>query len=157
MENEKFKIKIRRVARISALFLSLYILLPLYVCARDFLAGFVDGYHSAENAIENSIFGLLFQIAAVIAGGCAIINSLRLLFAIQKQETPFTNQNGKRIRRIGIMLMVLEPLMLLSKLVSGMDLPGIYGITFCAGLLILNVSLLFDYGAHLQQESDETL
>lgn len=157
MENEKFKVKIRRVAKISTLFLSLYILLPLYVCVKDFFAGFIDGYHSTENTMEDSILGLLFQIAAVVAGICAIVNSLRLLFAIQKQETAFTNKNGKRIRRIGVMLMVLEPLMLLSKLVSGMELPEIYGITFCAGLLIFNVSLLFDYGAHLQQESDETL
>lgn len=157
MENEKFKKKIRRVAGISAVILSLYVLLPIYVCGRNFLAGFADGYNAAGTGGSDSLLELIFLLAAVIAGICAMINSLRLLLKIRREETPFTAMNARRIRRIGIMLMLLEPLMLSAKLVSEGELSEIYGITFCAGLILFNVSLLFGYGAHLQQESDETL
>lgn len=97
------------------------------------------------------------MLAAAIAGICALINSLQLLFGIRKNETPFTDKNGKKIRRISIMLMLLEPLVLLSQWVCGKPFPEISGTIFCAGLILFNVSLLFSYGAHLQQESDETL
>lgn len=157
MDNETFKKKIRYAAGISSLLLSVYILVPLYICGKNFLAGFVDGFNSAETTEPPSILEFLITLAIVAAGICAIVNSLRLLLGIRKNETPFTDKNGKKIRQIGIMLMLLEPLMLLSQWISGEPFYEISGITFCAGLILINVSLLFRYGAHLQQESDETL
>lgn len=157
MENEVFKKKIRCAAGISSLILSIYILVPLYICGKNFLAGFVDGFNSTETTGNASILEGIIVLAIAIAGICVIVNSVRLLLGIRKNETPFTDKNGKRIRQIGIMLMLLEPLMLLSQWISGEPFFEISGITFCAGLILVNVSLLFRYGAHLQQESDETL
>ena len=153
MENERFKERIRRVARVSAVILSIYLLFPLYICGRNFCEGFMDGYHSAESTARVLTFGFLFLLAAVVAAITAIVNSLWLLFGMKKGETPFHADNGKRMRRIGVMLMLIEPLLILYR----GELSGIYGISFAAGLIMYNVSLLFDYGAHLQQESDETL
>lgn len=100
---------------------------------------------------------LLFSIMAAFVGIAAVVNSLKLLLDMRKGETPFTGKNGRRIGRTGIILMALEPLLLLSGLFSGEESPEIYGISFAAGLIMCNVALLFEYGAHLQQESDETL
>lgn len=160
MQNEIYKKKIRSVAKVSAAVLTVYILLPLYACVKNFCAGFAAGFNSTDGTEEVAFlewFALFFQIMAVLAGVFAIVNSLQLLFGMRKGETPFDLANGKRIRLTGIMLMLIEPLLLLSKLVAGEELHGVYGITFGAGLIMYNVSLLFDYGAHLQQESDETL
>lgn len=155
MENERFKEKIRRVAGISIVILILYLLLPLSIGIRDFCAGFMDGYHSAEGEGESWLS--VFLLLAVAAGIGAVLNAVRLLLDMRKGETPFTGQNGRRIRRTGILLMVIEPLLLLKGLLSGGELPEVYGISFAAGLIMYNVALLFEYGSHLQQESDETL
>jgi len=160
MQNEKFKKKIRGAAKVSAAVLAIYILLPLYVSLTNFCKGFVDGYSSTgdtEGVVLMGLPVLFLQLIAVLSGILAIVNSMRLLFGIQKGETPFTLANGARIRRIGIMLMLIEPLLVVSKLIAGEKLYEIYGITFVAGVIMYNVSLLFDYGTHLQQESDETL
>lgn len=157
MENERFKKRIRRAAGISLGILAVYLLLPLYLCGKNFYMGFLDGYHSAEGVGESSVWSMLVLLVAVVAIILAIVNSIRLLLGMWRGETPFQPANGKRIRRIGIMLMLTEPLLLLEGILSGGSLPEIYGISFAAGLIMYNISLLFDYGAHLQQESDETL
>lgn len=157
MENDRFKKKIRRVAGSSIVILLLYLLLPLSICVRNFCAGFIDGYHSAESAGKGWLVELLLLVMVAAAGIGAVINSLRLLLDMRKGETPFTLENGRRIGRTGVMLMVIEPLLMLSGLISGGERPGIYGISFAAGLIMCNVALLFEYGTHLQQESDETL
>lgn len=160
MQNETFKKKIRCAAKVSIVVLAVYILLPLYVSLTNFCKGVVDGYHTAgdtEGMVFLELFTLFLQFIAVLLGILAIVNSMRLLFGIQKGETPFTLSNAIRIRKTGIMLMLIEPLMVCSKLAAGEKLYEIYGITFVAGLIMYNVSLLFDYGSHLQQESDETL
>lgn len=156
MENERFKEKIRRVAGISIVILAIYLLMPLFLGIKNFCAGFLDGYHSAahEQVSLPSFLLLLLQAAACIG---AVWNAIKLLLDMRKGETPFTGQNGRRIRRIGILLMILEPLLLLQALLSGGELPEIYGISFAAGLILYNIALLFAYGSHLQQESDETL
>lgn len=157
MENDRFKKKIRRVAGSSILILLVYLLLPLSICVRNFCAGFIDGYNSAESAGRGWLVELPFLLMVAAAGIGAVINSLRLLLDMRKGETPFTVENGRRIGRTGVMLMVIEPLLMLSGLISGGELPGIYGISFAAGLIMCNAALLFEYGTHLQQESDETL
>lgn len=157
MENERYKEKIRRVAGGSAVVLTVYLLLPIGICGRNFLAGFADGYSSGESVDGTVFLELIILIGVAVAAVAAVANSLKLLLGMRKGDSPFHAENGKRIRRTGVMLMLIEPLLLLSKLVSGGEVSGIYGISFAAGLIMYNVSLLFDYGAHLQKESDETL
>lgn len=157
MENEKFKKRIRRVAGISLGIIAAYLLIPLYICGKNLYLGFMDGYHSAERGGGTTVFHTVILLAAAVAVVLAIVNAFRLLLGMRRGETPFHVANGRRIRQMGVMLMLLEPLLLLAGLLSGGKLPEIYGISFAAGLILYNVSLLFEYGAHLQQESDETL
>lgn len=158
MENERFKKRIRRVAGISFGILAVYLLLPLYLCGKDLYMGFLDGYHSAEGSGGgSSVWNIAVLLAAAVAMILVIVNSFRLLLGMRRGETPFQLDNGRRIRRMGVLLMLIEPLLLLESFLSDGSLPEIYGISFVAGLVMYNVSLLFDYGAHLQQESDETL
>lgn len=157
MENDRFKKRIRRVASVSIVILLLYLLLPLSVCVRNFGEGFVDGFNSAESLGKGDVLELILLLMLAVAGIGAVVDSLRLLFGIRKGGTPFTVENGRRIGRTGVLLMVLEPLLMLEGLVSEGELPSVYGISFAAGLIMCNVALLFGYGAHLQQESDETL
>lgn len=157
MENDRFKKRIRRVASVSIVILLLYLVLPLSLCAGNFCAGFADGFNSAESPGKGWLIDLILLLMLAVAGIGAVIDSLRLLFSMRKGETPFTVENGRRIGRTGVLLMVLEPLLMLEGLVSEGEFPSVYGISFAAGLIMCNVALLFGYGAHLQQESDETL
>ncbi len=52
---------------------------------------------------------LIFAAAFITIMIIAIVSCLRLLMSIRRDESPFTERNGGKIRTIGIAFMLLEP------------------------------------------------
>lgn len=164
------KEKIRRMSGIASVVLILYLILPVVTtviaAVSGFIEGFKEGYSEEEtgtvsSAAPESVLAKMFYIALAIAFIAIIIisilYSLKLLMSIRRDESPFTEKNGKLIRTIGIAFMLIEPVQIvLEFLKSGIFTIG-SGITFSAGIVMYCISLVFRYGCELQQESDETI
>ncbi|MCD8355502.1 MAG: DUF2975 domain-containing protein [Clostridia bacterium] len=100
----------------------------------------------------------------ICALSCGILWNARNIFrSIDREDTPFTQENAKAIHRIGWLLIAIS----LVKTWLWPFLCGIAGIgTFCMsvdvnslvfGAVVICLSHVFAYGAVLQQESDETI
>lgn len=107
--------------------------------------------------------GYLVEIVICVLS-CGILWNARNIFRnVDREDTPFTQQNAKAIHRIGWLWIAIS-------LVKTWLLPllcGVAGIgTFCMsvdvnnlvfGAVIICLSHVFAYGTVLQQESDETI
>lgn len=101
-----------------------------------------------------------------------------LMKSLRNQRTPFDLQNAKRLRGVGVFLMGLAVVQFITDVVvafsvSVMEVPSASGtvtvgfrsvafhytslVLVVLGLAVLCISLAFEYGALLQQQSDETL
>ncbi len=151
---------VRRMSLIATVVLALYLLSPLY----DFVRGFIIGWNSVDVASSGAgvvagIQSLLILVLAVIL----IVNAFRLLGSLRKDETPFTEANGRYIRNISFVLIAIEPITILCNIISNALAENISvvmsfgGMMLAAGFVMYCISLAFRYGCELQQESDETL
>lgn len=100
---------------------------------------------------------LIFAAAFITIMIIAIVSCLRLLMSIRRDESPFTERNGGKIRIIGIAFMLLEPVQITLMLVQSGEFSVGNCIMFSAGIVMYYISLVFRYGCELQQESDKTL
>ena len=112
-------------------------------------------------------YSLIFLILVIVV----MVLVLLLLHTIRRERTPFTLQNARRLRSIGWLLVAFEILQrLLARvfwvIASGRVQDGetvsyyFYsngGMILMVGLAVLGISLVFEYGAALQQLDDETL
>lgn len=162
------KEKIRRASKIASAVLILYLIAPFVTSVIAAVTGFMEGWNEAASGSEPSsdtmpegfLMGTVYIILVVILLTTiiiAIVSSLQLLMSIRKDESPFTENNGKKIRTIGISLMLIEPVDIILTLVQSSSLSVGSGITFSAGIVMYCISLVFRYGCELQQESDETI
>lgn len=161
------KEKIRRASKIASAVLILYLIAPFVTLVIAAVTGFMEGWNAAASGAEPSdtmpkgfLMGTVYIILVVILLTTiiiAIVSSLQLLMSIRKDESPFTENNGKKIRTIGISLMLIEPVDIILTLVQSGSLSVGSGITFSAGIVMYCISLVFRYGCELQQESDETI
>ncbi len=159
------KEKCKRVCTISAVVLIIYIFVPAIFMTLAMVTGFVDGWNdAAAEGPSDTPFWLLTLILIVSVGVIVVhvapvVTAIKLLLGIRKNDSPFTQLNGKRIGAIGIYFMIREPLMFLYMgLGNGeWDFSQFTGFYFSAGLVLYCISLIFRYGCELQQESDETL
>lgn len=132
--------------------------------------GFMEGFSNAlsgseANAVPDtmpdsflmSTLYLIFAAAFITIMIIAIVSCLRLLMSIRRDESPFTERNGGKIRTIGIAFMLLEPVQITLMLVQSGEFSVGSSIMFSAGIVMYCISLVFRYGCELQQESDETL
>ncbi len=132
--------------------------------------GFMEGFSNAlsgseANAVPDtmpdsflmSTLYLIFAAAFITIMIIAIVSCLRLLMSIRRDESPFTERNGGKIRTIGIAFMLLEPVQITLMLVQSGEFSVGSGIMFSAGIVMYCISLVFRYGCELQQETDETL
>lgn len=159
MEKENLRKKIRNSGKLAVTVLIVYMLLPLYTFVKNFGAGFTEGYQSAES-VSFSLSGLiagLLMIIVIGAGIAAVVISCSLLWQMTRDESPFTEANGRKILTAGIMFIASEPLYFISMYLTHGSVPEIYGLSLAAGLTLCCISGVFRYGALLQQESDETL
>ena len=169
MTQEEFKSRFGRYANGGIL---IFVLLVLYWLIQMSITVYfaVKGEPAASEAEQNVftlVYSLLFS-AYIIA---VMVMVIRLLQSIRKGKTPFTMDNVRRLRRIGVMLMLFEPLQRLTtrlfwaaasgrvedgeKVVYYFD--STVGMVMIVGLAVLSISLVFQYGVELQQLSDETL
>ena len=107
---------------------------------------------------------VLVDIVRVLVLLSILICALTVLLAIRKDETPFNVKNVRLLKRIAILLMVVEPYEVfagwITSLFSSPRIMTLYlpaGCVFAAGLVVYCVSLVFDYGISLQKQIDETL
>lgn len=113
------------------------------------------------DVVPNIIFHLALLLIMAI--------TIPILIGMIKKETPFCIQNVKKLKDIGIILLLIEPLQFaVSQLLNyyrPLDEMGrrvinhyFYGGAFIAiGLVICCFAYIFEYGNKLQQLSDETL
>lgn len=159
MEKENLRKKIRNSGKLAVIVLTIYMLLPLYTFVKNFGAGFSEGYNSAESA-SFSLSGLIAGLLIVIvigAGIAAMAISCSLMWRMTRDDSPFTEANGRKIFTAGIMFIAAEPLYFISMYLTHGSVPDIYGLSLAAGLTLCCISAVFRYGALLRQESDETL
>ena len=132
--------------------------------------GFMEGFSNALSGSEANVVPdtmpdsflmstlyLIFAAAFITIMIIAIVSCLRLLMSIRRDESPFTERNGGKIRTIGIAFMLLEPVQITLMLVQSGEFSVGSGIMFSAGIVMYCISLVFRYGCELQQETDETL
>ena len=169
MTRDEFKDRFERYANGG---ITIFALLVLYWLIQTGITVYftVTGEPSAA-AAEQNIFTLVYSLffsAYIIA---VMVMVIRLLQSIRRGKTPFTMDNVKRLRRIGVMLMLFELLQRLTTRLfwaaaSGAVQDGetvVYyydstaGMVLIVGLAVLSISLVFQYGVELQQLSDETL
>lgn len=164
------KEKIRRMSGIASVVLILYLILPVtatvIAAVSGFIEGFKEGYSGEITGTDSSSMPegflagtlyILFVTAFIAIIIISVLYCLKLLLSIRRDESPFTEKNGKLIRTIGIAFMLMEPVqIILDLLKSGVFTIG-SGITFSAGIVMYCISLVFRYGCELQQESDETI
>lgn len=153
---------------IASVVLVLYLILPVVTAVISAVSGFIEGFKEgysdpssvSEAMPQGFIMGTLyivFALAFIAIIIIAVAYCLKLLMSIRRDESPFTEKNGKLIRTIGISFMLIEPVQIILELLKS----GIFsigsGITFSAGIVMYCISLVFRYGCELQQESDETI
>jgi len=119
---------------------------------------------------------LLLALVAVVTA--LTLRMMSLLIRIMEQMGaghPFSPVMTKLIRELGVLVIVygfvtpVVPMILAGYAINGLQIPGGWlggqvqwaynanGLAIIAGLLVLLLSLVFDYGAQLQKQADETL
>lgn len=159
------KEKCKRICTISSIILILYLVVPCITFTISAVTGFMAGWNeAAAEGPTNEPFwlitlNLVLAIVSLANMIVPIVTAIRLLLGVRKSDSPFTEQNGKRIGTIGICFMLIEPLGFVYDIVcSGVwNIDNFVGLPFSAGLVMLCVSYIFRYGCELQQESDETI
>lgn len=155
------KTNIKKITSISLFAIIAYALVFGFFICKDIAESFVAGWNSVDNPVSNepepSFISTLFSFPCVILWFAIIIMSIRMLLNIRKNELPFTEQNGKSLRNIGVFMMLIEPLHIISMMSNGYYNSNFAGVIFIVGTLLFCFSSVFRYGVQLQQESDETL
>ena len=125
--------------------------------------------------------GMVLTGASSLAGvaGLLLLFSiiLKLLGSLKKGRTPFEAENVKKLKRASLVLGILAALQLLTDAIAASTLniiqaPDAQGLAVATrtvafhystlvllvlGLVVYCMALAFQYGAELQQQSDETL
>ncbi len=167
MNKEMLVKKIRNMSKILTVVLVVYLLLPI----RDAVIGFMDGWNdaAAEDAagIEKPMTvadWILFvnSLAIIILIFAVIVMAFRIMRNLSIGESPFTEQNSNRIKKLSITMIsvgVIEfATFVILQFFDGYKGMGFFsGTTFITGIILYCISLVFRYGCELQQESDETI
>ena len=108
----------------------------------------------------------------VVAAGLGIIQLIfifmilftlyQIFSAISRDYTPFTEGNGKRMRKaaiwtVGMCVVACVTDGIADKLLTGEATFGLNFVWIILAAVIYCIALIFDYGCQLQQQSDETL
>ena len=126
---------------------------------------------------ETVILALLFNlVSTLIIVGCNV-NAILMFRLLKKGETPFQMTIVKKLRTIGYLLMVLEPLQFVfERIMNAISTPQVTynevgeaiayttntftsygGVFLIMGGVVACVALAFEYGVVLQTQADETL
>jgi len=168
MENEKYLKKIRTACTAAIPILLVFLVLPVIGAVTSAISGFIEGWNEASETPSNTpeltvvggikmIFSMISAAVLIVAVVCMVISVIQLFIQLRKSESPFTELSSKKVRNVGIFLMLIDPAYTLFFLLAFDELQVTLGLHFSAGILIYCFSLIFKYGAYLQQQSDETL
>ena len=118
------------------------------------------GFYRHSHAVNvDAVTRYVFFREFVTYGLSAVIMLLAalLFFRVAKSGIPFTAQNVRTVRIIGILFLLnaVVPTVLVSGVISPFSVQNYSSLL--EGLLFLFVAHYIRYGAMLQQESDETL
>ena len=118
------------------------------------------GFYRDSDAVNvDAVTRYIFFREFVTYGLSAVIMLLAalLFFRVAKSGIPFTAQNVRTVRIIGILFLLnaVVPTVLVSGVISPFSVQNYSSLL--EGLLFLFVAHYIRYGAMLQQESDETL
>lgn len=180
MESNRLKIRnaskkmtvILRIGGVISSIIAVLALIGIYILIfskEDIKMSFLSAFHVTANngtIIELSLQQLLLMFAFMLVD--AILITIIILFVhaifnhIQKGDTPFSHQNTIRIKKIAIVTIILSIVgsysdalvdyYTIEQLTWKMNVVGLI-----VGIIIYCISLIFDYGCELQQQSDETL
>ena len=107
----------------------------------------------------------------IVAGYLFVVFQLRRVLRNVRQGQPFARDNARRLRIIGYMTLISGPAYGLLAHIYGrvhqyqLDIPDatinvpidVYPFAIFAGLIVLVIAQVFDYGARLQSEQDLTV
>ena len=117
--------------------------------------------------LEALLPGLL--LTAFVIG--ILFLSFRVIFSLRRDCSPFTLANARRLRGIGLLLIVYDLLqsalssVMTASMAKALSTAGeqvsvhisLGGLLIVTGLAVFSLSYVFQYGVQLQQLSDETL
>jgi hypothetical protein len=137
------------------------VLLILCLIDAQIIYDIVEAAEISKNDIEITL-SLVFL--SIIFVDTVMFFVYKIFKDIEVSYTPFKKENSKRLMQISYILMIYAIVIpILSAIIVGsMDLNDDLQIDFnpvfiAVAVLFYCMSLVFDYGAKLQQESDETL
>ena len=107
----------------------------------------------------------------IVAGYLFVVFQLRRVLRNVRQGQPFARDNARRLRIIGYATLIAGPVFGLMTHIYGrvhqyqLDIPDatinvpidVYPFAIFAGLIVLVIAQVFDYGARLQSEQDLTV
>lgn len=153
------KESIRRMSIVATVIMALFMISPVV----DFVRGFIAGWNAEVPASASNTVALIQSLVMLALAAVLVFTAFRLLASLRKDETPFTEANGKRIRNMSFVLIAIEPVTILCNIISAaldksvIVVTSFGGMLMAAGFVMYCISFVFRYGCKLQQESDETL
>ena len=152
MSKEQIIEKLKKGSRWIGIVCVLAVLFNLLVIGWGF-------YRNSDAVNVDAVTRYIFFREFVTYGLSAVIMLLAalLFFRVAKSGIPFTAQNVRTVRIIGILFLLnaVVPTVLVSGVISPFSVQNYSSLL--EGLLFLFVAHYIRYGAMLQQESDETL
>lgn len=115
-----------------------------------------EGYHLLQAQLVQTVLSQLFAVPVLFL-------ALKIFKDIGNEHTPFSVKHIKRMRIIALILLINSAFVPLSALVLRLLVPDL---NFSRGLIIYMIvgavlfyllSIIFEHGASLQQQADETL
>ena len=108
------------------------------------------------------------EMCSLIVSGIFIfgmlLNAYNMFKSINADIKPFSQPNAKRLKKIGVILIVYSFVVPIARdgfyrtLARYMNIRSSFEISFVAlALLFFFIAMIFDYGSELQRQSDETL
>ncbi len=179
MESNRLKIRnaskkmtvILRIGGVISSIIAVLALIGIYILIfskEDIKMSFLSAFHVTANngtIIELSLQQLLLMFAFMLVDAILITIIILFVHAIFNHiqgDTPFSHQNTIRIKKIAIVTIILSIVgsysdalvdyYTIEQLTWKMNVVGLI-----VGIIIYCISLIFDYGCELQQQSDETL
>lgn len=163
--------KLKKVSNMLSKIVTVIIVLLVLFCLKDFMVGFYQGFIEASGNIVSSqgsaSASLSFsQIISKIANACSAIIFIfilvivkKVLSSLEKNNTPFVLENVKKFKLMAVLMLVIEPIQMVLLLIENhsLQLSLSDGLVFISGIILLAISVIFEYGISLQQDIDETL
>ena len=157
--NEKI-LRLQKISRVTFVVLIVIQVLLVLAALGVILAGifYGEGFSNMLNVLFSAVAQDVLTIGTLVFLILCVVAKLALYFAVltlagrmfrdfSREDSPFRQIHVRRMRWIALLIFLASFINLFSIQLAG----------WMAALLIWCVSLVFDYGCQLQQESDETL